>query len=98
MRYRYAIRPIAIRKADDLLDLRDERYEDIRVIIARHTLQGRRRALEPQPRVHRRLRQGCERAVLRPVVLHEHEIPDLEESTRLSAFDERIQRKLFALD
>ena len=72
----------------------EERQEEVRVIVARDTLHRCRDALEPRPRVDRRLGQWNERAVRLPIELHEHEVPDLEEPPRLRAFDERFRREL----
>ena len=49
-----SLRPIGIWKADDLLDLRDERHEHVRVIVARYALQRRGGALESKTCIHGR--------------------------------------------
>jgi hypothetical protein len=86
----------AVRGAHRRLDLRDERREHVGVEVVGHALQHGRDALEPRPGVHARLGQRHERAVGLPVVLHEHEVPDLEEAPGLRALDERLRRELRA--
>ena len=90
-------RAAAIRRADDLLDRRDQRREQVAVEVVRDALQDRGDALESRARVDRRLRERHERAVRLPVELHEDEVPDLEEPPRLGALDERVGRELAAI-
>ncbi len=67
------------------------------MIVVRLLLHHGRDALEPRARVHARLRQRLEHPVRLPIVLHEHQVPDLEEAARLCALDERVLREFRAL-
>ena len=71
--------------------------EYVRVIVVRHTLERSSNPFESRTRIDGRLGQRHERTVRLTVVLHEDEIPDLEESPRLSAFDEGLERILIVL-
>src|SRR5439155_15270108 len=55
-------------------------------------------AIETSSGVDRRLRQGNELPVRLLIELHEYQIPELEESARLGALDERILREFLAID
>src|SRR6185503_4255615 len=55
-------------------------------------------AIEAGARVDRRLWQWHERAIRLLVELHEHEVPDLEETSGFRAFVKRLERKLLAVD
>src|SRR5829696_7704675 len=65
--------------SDNFLDRGDQRREDVGVKHHRYALRDRRDALEASARVDRRLWQRNQRTVGLLVVLHEHEIPELEE-------------------
>ena len=64
--------------ARHLLGPPDERPEAVGLEHRRLVLQDRREALEAGAGVDVLGRKGGERAVLRPVVLHEHEVPELK--------------------
>ena len=66
--------------ADQLTNAIDQRQEHVGVKIVVLALHDGGDSLQPRTRVHRRLRQRSERAIGRAVVLHEDEIPDLQES------------------
>ena len=89
--------PAPVRHADHVLDRPENRREHVRVKVARGPLHHRRDPLEPGAGVDRRLGQRRQRAVGRPVELHEDEVPDLEEATRLRADDERVEREVGAV-
>jgi len=78
---------LAVRPTRQLLPERDQRLELVGLEHGLDALQDRRHAVEPHARVDALRRQRCERAgtaggaggrVL--VVLHEHEVPELEEA------------------
>jgi hypothetical protein len=68
------------------------------VIVVRDALHERGDSLEPSAGVDRRLGQRNHCAVRLPIELHEHEVPELEEPPRLGAFDEGVERELFAIE
>ena len=80
--------------ADDFRSARNDGSEKVSVVIRRHTLQHRSDSLEPRPGVYRGLGQGHPRAVFLQVVLHEHQVPDLEELSLLVQPDEIFQAHL----
>src|SRR5207249_4707777 len=53
---------------------------------------------EAGPGVDRRLRQRDERAVRLLIKLHEYEIPKLDEAIFVRSLDERVERKLVAIE
>src|SRR6185312_15881366 len=55
-------------------------------------------ALEAGPRVDRRFRQRNERAVRLPIILHEYEIPELDETVAVRALDERVEREVLTVE
>ena len=61
----------------------DQAREQVDVVVAVHALHDRGDALEPHAGVYRWLGQRCQRAVGAAVELHEHEVPDLDESVAL---------------
>ena len=81
-----------------LLHRRDQRREEIGVEDHAHALRDRRDAFESGAGVDRRLGQRDERSVGLPVVLHEHEVPELEEPVLVRSLDERLERKLVAIE
>ena len=85
---------IRVRDPDSLLHGRNQRREEIGVEVVADTLHHGRDALESRTSIHARRRQWDVRAIGLPVELHEHEIPDLDEPSGLSPFDERVERKL----
>ena len=60
--------------------------------IVRDALHDSRDALKPSAGIDRRLGERHHRAILLPVKLHEHEVPDLEEATGFGTFHEGIER------
>ena len=85
-------RTIRVADADDLLDLRDQGAKEIRMEIVRDALHDGGDALEPGAGIDRRLGQRHHRSILLTVELHEHEVPDLQETTGFGAFDEGVER------
>src|SRR5438270_11660078 len=61
-------------------DRADQGYEQIDVVIVVLALQDSGDALETRPGIDRGLRQRIARAALELLELHEHEIPDLDET------------------
>src|SRR5207237_1232314 len=61
----------------DLFDAIDQRPKQIRVVVVRDALKRGRDSFQPRAGVDRWLWQWNERSILLPVVLHEHEIPNL---------------------
>ena len=90
-------REIRVRLAHQLFDSRDEREKKIGVVVGSDPLEHRGDSLQPGARVHRRSGERDHFAARLPVVLHEDQVPDLEEATRFGAFDEGIERELPAL-
>ncbi len=60
-------------------DVHDDRAEQVDLVIVVRALQHRRDALEPHAGVDRRLRQFDPLAAGKLLVLHEHQVPDLDE-------------------
>ena len=69
--------------AQGFRDSADQVCKQIDVIIAVHTLHHGSNALEAHAGVNRRLRQWHHFTVSRAVELHEHQIPDLDETVAL---------------
>ena len=57
----------------------DQRAEEVRFVIVVHALQHGRDALQPHARIDGRLRQAEPLRLRNLLVLHEHEVPDLDE-------------------
>ncbi len=70
----------ARRLADVLVHRRNQVAEQVDLVVRVHALQHRRDALEPHAGVDGRLGQVDALAALQLLVLHEHEIPDLDEA------------------
>ena len=68
------------RTADRVAHGVDEDAEQVRVVVALHALEDRRHALQAHPGIDGRARQGEAVARLDLLVLHEHEVPELEEA------------------
>src|SRR6266566_6535986 len=83
---------------DGLRDRLDERLKEIGVEIVRFALHDRGDALEPRARINRGLRKRHQRSIGLSIELHEDEIPELEEPSRLCSLDERILGELLAHD
>ena len=66
--------------------------------IVRFALHDRGDALEARSGIHRRLWERHQRSIGLPIELHEDEVPELEEPSRLRSLDERILREFLALD
>src|SRR5688500_17035408 len=81
---------------DGFFDRGNERLEEIVVEGVRFPLHDRGDAVDARPSIDRWLRQRDERAVRLLVELHKDEIPELEESSRFSSFDERILGEFLA--
>ncbi len=84
---------LAIAVPDGFLDRFDQRHEQIRVEVVRFALHDRGDSLEASSSIDRWLGQRHQRAIRLPIELHEDEIPELEESSRFRAFDERRLRE-----
>ncbi len=76
---------LAVAAPRQLLPELDQRPEVVGLVDRRHVLQDRRHAVEPETGVDVLLGQLGQRAVLVQVVLHEHEVPELEEALRVVA-------------
>jgi hypothetical protein len=63
----------------------DQCLEQVDLVVGMHMLQHRRDALQPHAGIHRRLGQRMHHAVLVPVELHEHVVPDLDETVAVFA-------------
>ena len=63
---------------------REQRREEIGVVVGELALDDGRHALEAHARVHAGGGEGVEGALLVPDVLHEHEVPDLEPAVALA--------------
>src|SRR5438876_5394207 len=72
----------------------DDRREQVGVEVRRDFLQHRGDALEPGAGINARRRERGARAVLLEVVLHENEVPDLEQRAALLQRDELVEREL----
>ncbi len=84
------IRRVAVRDAGLLGDPRHDPLVAVRVVDARHALDDPRRALEPEARVDVLLRQRGQRPVRMELVLHEDEVPELEEPLAPRAAGEAV--------
>ena len=56
----------------------DQTFEDVDLVVVVGALHQRADALQAHARIDARRRQRCQRAVLRAVVLHEDDVPDLD--------------------
>ena len=65
--------------AAHLTQLADERLEHVGIIIGFLALQGHTQALQSHTRINHLVGQGLKAAVNLAVVLHEHEVPDLDD-------------------
>ena len=61
-----------------LLNLRKDRHEQIRVVVAPHILQHRHNPLQPHPRIHMLRRKHTQLAALKTIELDKHIVPDLK--------------------
>ena len=66
--------------AGEVGDMRDDRAEQVDLVVVVRALQHRGDALEPHAGVDRGLRQVDALAAGQLLVLHEHEVPDLDEA------------------
>ncbi len=71
----------------------DDVQEELRVEVRRGVLLDRGDTLRARTGIDRRCWQGRPRAILRLIVLHEHEVPDLQQMPRLIEINELIQRR-----
>ena len=85
--------PVWIRNAYRRFDRRDQRCERVDVKVVADALHHGRDTLESCTGVNAGCGQRHVRAIGLPIELHEHEIPDLNESPGLTPFDERVERK-----
>ena len=69
-----------IRRAGRLGRRCNQMTEQINVIVRMDALHHRGDALKPHPGIDRRFRQRCQRPIFRTLVLHEDEVPDLDEA------------------
>ncbi len=74
------VRRVAVRDARLLLDPRHDRLVAVRVVDRRHLLDDLRDALQTETRVDVLLGERRQRAVRVELVLHEDEVPELEEA------------------
>ena len=68
--------------AREILRAREDRHEQVRLVVAAKAREHLRHALEAGARVDGRLRQRREHATRVAIELHEHEVPELEEAAR----------------
>src|SRR5580704_1956385 len=74
-----AIVIFAVRVAADLGDARDDRHEQVGLVVRTHALHDRRHALEARAGIDRRRGKRMKGSPdLAALELHEHEVPDLE--------------------
>jgi hypothetical protein len=83
-----------VRFADQAAHPLDQRQEEVSVEIVVLALHDRRDPLEPRAGVHGRLRERRQGAVGGAIVLHEDQVPDLEEATFLGQALELFLRHL----
>ena len=74
-----------VRRAGPVLDGGDDRLEAVGLVDGVHALLECGDALDARTRVDARLGERRQRAVLGLVVLHEHEVPELEEAIAVAA-------------
>ncbi len=67
-----------VTRAGDVANRRQQRHEQVRVVVRDHTLQNRRDPLEAHAGVDGRRGQRIQRPVRLPVELHEDVVPDLD--------------------
>ena len=84
-------------ESNHAVDALDERQKQVGVVHRRFALHDPGDALEAGAGIDRRLRKRHQRAVCLPVVLHEHEIPELEKPVAFRPLDERVERELAAI-
>ena len=75
--------PGAERHPRELLGAGEDRGEQVGLVVARESGEHLRGALEAGARVHRRLRERCQAPRRVAVVLHEDQVPELEEAARV---------------
>ncbi len=71
---------LQIGHAGQLAGLADQRLEQVDLIVGVHVLQDRRQALQAHAGIHARRRQRLQRAIGLAVELHEHQVPDFDET------------------
>ena len=69
----------------------NNRLNQVTFVVGNFALQNCGYTFQPHARINRGTGQGRQRAVIRPVVLHEDQIPDLHETPAA------VERKLFLL-
>ena len=84
--------------ADGGFDGGEQRRKQVGVIVRRHTLHEGGDALETGARIHRRFGERYQRTIYLAVVLHEHQVPELQKATRFHPVDERVKRELLPVD
>ena len=85
---------LAVASSGELGRSRQDRLEQIGVVVGIDSLQHRRNSLQAGTRIDRRIGQRIELAVRRAVELHEDQVPDLQVTAVLAALSPRHRGQL----